>query len=425
MIGELMVFFVSTQLKATLVIAIGLLFVTLLRRVPTRNSFIIEQNLVLKMTMIAVLVMPLLHWWLPQWKTPGGVFELTVFPSQWSSDPLESASLSTQWVAVAAIGYLLLACVVVAGLVLRYLLVSREITTFPLESSADTTALFRRLQAELNINNPVELRIAPDNISPFVWGLRKTLLIVPEAFSQWDNELKKDVLVHELLHIKYRDHVVILLSHCCRALYWINPLSWYLHRRLQTVTEETCDARVVNVGSEPSRYAEHLLHVAKLVSSKTTHAICSMASHGDLGNRLTAIINQTERRKEMTRLKLLLSAAICAGLVLPVAALKSVPAANAAGLGSQPFVALHKEIPHYPDAAKQGKIEGYVVVEFDINRQSQTENLTIVDAQPAGVFEESALTAVSQFLYQPATANGIPQVSRGIRNKLTYKLSAD
>ena len=425
MINELAGLFVSIQLKAMLIAVLGLSMVALARRIPSWRQATREQNLILKMTMSALLAMPALVWLLPEWRTPGSMFEITVLPSGWSASAVNNFS-TPQWKLFALmLIYLLIASVAIVWLTWRYAKVSQEISTFPVDNSQETAKLIRNIQAQLKVSDRIELRIAPNNISPFLWGLHKTTLVVPASFSEWSAELKKDVLLHELLHAKHGDHTVILLSHCCRAIYWINPLAWYLHRRLHALMEETCDARVIDVGIEPRRYADHLLFVAKEVNGKTGSALCSMAGSNNLSKRLTAIIHYTKRRTEMTRVKLAISAAICIAVVGPIAALKSVPAADAAGLSSDPYVALHKEVPHYPETAMLEKIEGYVVVEFDINIQGQTENLMIIDAQPVGVFEDSALEAVKLFLYQPATANGIPQVSRGIRNKLTYKLSAN
>ncbi|MGM0481781.1 MAG: energy transducer TonB, partial [Pseudomonadota bacterium] len=76
----------------------------------------------------------------------------------------------------------------------------------------------------------------------------------------------------------------------------------------------------------------------------------------------------------------------------------------------------------YPRRALQRGIEGYVVVEFTVTKQGSVRNPTVVEAQPQGVFEQSALDAVLKFKYKPRVIDGEPVEVEGVRNRMTFEM---
>lgn len=79
------------------------------------------------------------------------------------------------------------------------------------------------------------------------------------------------VIVHELLHRKYKDVLVNFLLHLVRALNWFNPFIWYVTGVVQNDSEALCDQRVLeclDAGKENERgyekeYGMLLLHMAE------------------------------------------------------------------------------------------------------------------------------------------------------------------
>jgi protein TonB len=62
--------------------------------------------------------------------------------------------------------------------------------------------------------------------------------------------------------------------------------------------------------------------------------------------------------------------------------------------------------PGYPLGAAQRNVEGWVDLEFVVGTDGVPRNLTIAAAEPAGYFEQSALTAVERYRYQPFERDG-------------------
>ena len=62
-------------------------------------------------------------------------------------------------------------------------------------------------------------------------------------------------------------------------------------------------------------------------------------------------------------------------------------------------VRLIEVAPEYPPQAAASGIEGYVEVQFSVSMDGRVANPEIVSAEPAGVFEQAALSAVSRWRY--------------------------
>jgi TonB family protein len=56
--------------------------------------------------------------------------------------------------------------------------------------------------------------------------------------------------------------------------------------------------------------------------------------------------------------------------------------------------------PKYPVEAARNNVEGAVLLKFDINADGKTENIKVVNAKPAYVFDQEAITALSQWTYK-------------------------
>jgi protein TonB len=72
-----------------------------------------------------------------------------------------------------------------------------------------------------------------------------------------------------------------------------------------------------------------------------------------------------------------------------------------------PLTPLVRMPPRYPIQAKRRGIEGWVKVNFMVNQQGLVEKIKIVDAHPAGVFDQSAIQSISTWRFNPGTVEGV------------------
>ncbi len=62
----------------------------------------------------------------------------------------------------------------------------------------------------------------------------------------------------------------------------------------------------------------------------------------------------------------------------------------------------------YPKSAQRRSIEGAVTIEFNIGIDGTVTSAYIVEANPPGRFDSSALRYVNSFVYEPYRQNGTP-----------------
>lgn len=78
--------------------------------------------------------------------------------------------------------------------------------------------------------------------------------------------------------------------------------------------------------------------------------------------------------------------------------------------------------PQYPPAALTRAIEGWVLLEFTVNRAGFVVFPKIVKAVPPNIFEKAALRAVRQWKYKPYIIDGKPRDRAGVQTIIAFEL---
>lgn len=119
------------------------------------------------------------------------------------------------------------------------------------QDCADAIGL-RHMPAVLMTDRPV---------SPLVWcGARRVLVLPDHLWADLDDTARRAVLLHELAHLKRRDHWVCWVEMVVCTLYWWNPIAWWVRSRLRDEADYCCDAWVTAVlPTGRSAYARALL----------------------------------------------------------------------------------------------------------------------------------------------------------------------
>jgi beta-lactamase regulating signal transducer with metallopeptidase domain len=129
-------------------------------------------------------------------------------------------------------------------------------------------ARVRDLSASLDLK-PIPVVLVTGHASPMVWCFGRTRLLWPEALDVDAPEaLDADaihacidgLIVHELAHVKRRDHLVGWIELAAGVVWWWNPLFWFVRAALREQAELACDAWVISTLPNGRRaYAESLL----------------------------------------------------------------------------------------------------------------------------------------------------------------------
>jgi beta-lactamase regulating signal transducer with metallopeptidase domain len=140
-----------------------------------------------------------------------------------------------------------------------------------LQTARDAPPWLQRLvdhhAAALSVRSPLT-RVVPSLRMPCVWALTRAQLLWPlELLEGLSDGQRRSVIVHELAHLRRRDHWTAWLLLAVGCACWWNPLYWIVRRQLQTSAELACDAWVVaTLPAERRVYAEALLQVTEMVS---------------------------------------------------------------------------------------------------------------------------------------------------------------
>jgi beta-lactamase regulating signal transducer with metallopeptidase domain len=157
------------------------------------------------------------------------------------------------------------------------------------------TRRVERLAGRLGMASCPPVRLVPGRLPPMVWGVENALLVLPEQLTeQVTPEALDTLLLHELAHLRRRDHLVRLLEFFALGLYWWLPVVWYARRELREVEEQCCDAWVVRTLPGAGRlYANAIVDALDFLSPPPL-AVPPLASGlgrvADLKRRLTMIM---------------------------------------------------------------------------------------------------------------------------------------
>ncbi len=134
----------------------------------------------------------------------------------------------------------------------------------------------------------------------FAAGGAPRLLVPADLLGQVHDDQLDTLLLHELAHLRRRDHWVRGLEFLAMGLYWWNPVVWWARRELREAEEQCCDAWVVSVLSGSRRaYAEALVETLDFLSQAPSAPPLLASGIGhvtDLKRRLTMILSGTTQR---------------------------------------------------------------------------------------------------------------------------------
>src|SRR6266487_1994909 len=162
--------------------------------------------------------------------------------------------------------------------------------------------LVEELSLELGLTRHVRLLQANGPAMPMTWGIRRPTILIPADADEWSAERRRDVLLHELAHVKRHDFLTQLVARVGCAVYWFHPLVWLAATRLREERERACDDHVLNAGASPSVYATHLLEIARdlRAARATVLASVAMARPAQLATRLLHVLDTRRRRDTLS-----------------------------------------------------------------------------------------------------------------------------
>jgi beta-lactamase regulating signal transducer with metallopeptidase domain len=176
---------------------------------------------------------------------------------------------------------------------------------------------------DVGVTRPVSLYSTAELSFPVTWGFIYPAILLPAEADGWSEERRRQVLLHELAHVKRFDAISQLLGQCVVAAFWFQPLAWIAVRKLCFEAEHACDDYVLRDGARPSAYASTLFDLARsaedrLVPAFATHGI----ARADLERRIEALTRPGRAGAALRRPRIAATTLAASAVLLPIAAIE-------------------------------------------------------------------------------------------------------
>ena len=274
----------------------------------------------------------------------------------------------------------------------------------------------RRLARERRASNPVTVQgrevLLTESVGPAVAGLSRPFVLLPRWALALDPASQELLLAHEFEHVQRGDTRVLLAGAVAVALMPLNPVVWWISRRLRLAVERDCDARVLAAHPNVRRYADLLLTAASRHGVSTRLLAAHFGEyHSDLEARIQTM---TDRKLKWGPT---VSAALVAVVLIAVSceAPRPEPLAPGANQKAKPAVVSPTDVlfeyqvekparaasgfvtPRYPEILRQAGVEGEALVSFVVDEAGNADASTFKVIRAT---HELFATAVRQALPQ-------------------------
>ncbi|MGD9157333.1 MAG: TonB family protein [Desulfobacteraceae bacterium] len=286
--------------------------------------------------------------------------------------------------------------------------------------------LFDECRRLLAVQRNVELVVTDRVKSPALFGYLKPRLLFPLGFL---NSLGKDelhcVFLHELGHLKSHDIGVSWLVTVLQIVYWFNPFVWYAFYLMRIDQEVACDAYVLSRINQvnPADYAGTIVGLLdRFIRNRQLPSLAGIIENKSQIRRRIALIMTFKKytyKKSIASVFML----IAIGLVFFTSSngLSSVnndisqkiikhdslySGADSLAEVDHPPRPVRVPAPMYPFEAASKGITGRVILKLVVGTDGYAHEPEIFSSEPEGIFDEAALEAVEEYVFQPAEKNG-------------------
>lgn len=322
-----------------------------------------------------------------------------------------------------------------------------------------------------------QVYISSGTSMPSVIGLLRHRILVPRAMlGQLTSTELRAVLLHEDAHRRRRDPLRVLLQRCALLLFYYYPVLWLLLPRLASSCEIACDEAAVSNGIEPTAYAGALARTLSLglLTSSATPALSN--DSGSLIRRRFNRLHSHRRYVIMNRHRFALIAVVAlvalvslvpvppfaeteikseiggttpdtppppdlkddsTGIIPPPPPKTSdidtpgappppPPGVEGESLITRPtLVPESRVLPDYPEAARKAGLEARILLEVLIRKDGTVGRAEALEgALEFPSLVKSAVEAVGQWRFEPATKDGVP-IETSVSIPIEFRLDSD
>jgi uncharacterized GH25 family protein/beta-lactamase regulating signal transducer with metallopeptidase domain len=138
----------------------------------------------------------------------------------------------------------------------------------------------------------VDLRVNDRMPAPLTFGWRRPVIVLPAAVCVPGAEQERRYcLAHEWDHVRRRDILPWQFASLLQALFFYQPMFWWLRRQLRLCQDYLADAFAAKQAVVPEDYAEFLVQQAKRCTVQYSAALGFVPSKSSLFRRVEMVLN--------------------------------------------------------------------------------------------------------------------------------------
>jgi TonB family protein len=259
---------------------------------------------------------------------------------------------------------------------------------------------------------------------PAVVEFEEPILLLPPNFVDDVGESDLYVaLAHEFAHIRRHDFLKDVCYRLVSLPIAVHPVTWLLHSRIAVTREMVCDEIAAKAVDGRTDYAKSLLRLATAILNRPQSTSLHAIGIFDANALERRVMNLTTKPIEIKGVRWAISVALCTllasvacasalALHIGVEAKPSSAADQPRKTSNTPVHIVYKVQPVYPAEAKAKKdtVDGVCLLAVSVNEDGVATDVSVVKSLRAD-YDESAIDAVRQWRFSPATRDGKPVAS--------------
>jgi hypothetical protein len=283
--------------------------------------------------------------------------------------------------------------------------------------------------------------LSDETSTPATFGVRRPVVLLPPAFLSMARERQEAVALHELLHARRADWLVLVLEDVLKAVLFFHPAVHWLVGDVRLAREQAVDAAVVRHLGGREAYLESLVEVARFAAHARAVPAAPFLRESHLRERVDLLLKEAPMSRFRTLAHLGLTAV---AIVLAVSwAASAVPLQTTKPAAPEGKIAIsddvrapappklvHQVRPVYPEGAKKEGVQGLYRIAVVIGKDGAIKDARVAASAPTAErlkeaelaakkgapaaiegdprLAAAALDAVRQWRYEPVLVGGKP-----------------